>query len=42
MMIENQDYKGWYYTPVTKEGFELREQFNKEMGSHGYDPKYTK
>ena len=42
LMREKQDYKGWYYVPVPKEAYELKEKFNKETGSKGYDPKFTK
>ena len=41
-MKEKGDYKAWYYTPVLKESYELKEQFNKETGSKGYDPKFAK
>lgn len=42
LMQERKDYKGWYYVPVNKESFELKEKFNQETGPKGYNPKYTK
>ena len=42
VMKEKQDYKGWYYVPVAKESYELKEKFNQETQSKGYDPRFTK
>ena len=41
-MYERQDYKGWYYIPVPSEPFEVKQEYNKKMGSIGFDPKFTK
>ena len=44
MMYERQDYKGWFYIPVPKETYEMKEEYNKTVGSKsmGYDSKFTK
>jgi len=36
MMINRNDYKGWYYVPVQKETFELKTQFEADHKDKGY------
>ena len=42
LMKEKQDYKAWYYIPVPKEPMEVKEEYIKEVGPHGYSSKYSK
>jgi hypothetical protein len=42
-MNERQDYKAWFYVPVPKEPFEVKQQYIREVaGNQGTDPKYVK
>ena len=40
-MKEKQDYKAWYYVPVSKAPMEMKEKFIEDS-KKSYDSKFTK
>ena len=39
-MLQKQDYKAWYYVPVTKEGKIQKEKYMEDFGRQGYDAQF--